>query len=248
MAKLYIGTSGYSYKEWRGQFYPKGVAQKDWLAYYATHYNAVEVNATFYRPFAESVYAHWGEVTPTDFRFVLKGPQAITHEKALENISDELDPFVENTSVLGEKLAAMLWQFPASTHADSMLNKLARFLPLLPTTTRQVFEFRHISWLRDDVYDLLNQIGAGFVITDVTKFSTQQVQTDHLMYLRFHGPNKLYNSLYTPQQLKVWANTIRPYLGQKDVYVFFNNTTGGQALQNANELKAMLLEGKEDRS
>ncbi len=248
MANLYIGTSGYSYKEWRGQFYPKGVAQKDWLAYYAKHYNAVEVNATFYRPFAESVYAHWGEVTPADFRFVLKGPQVITHEKALENISDELTSFVENTAVLGDKLAVMLWQFPASARVDSLLTNLALFLQKLPTNIQQVFEFRHVSWLTDEVYDLLNVFGAGFVITDVTKFSTRQVQTDHLMYLRFHGPNKLYNSLYTPQQLQVWADTIRPYLAQKDVYVFFNNTMGGQALQNANELKVMLESREESES
>lgn len=248
MAELYIGTSGYSYKEWRGQFYPKGVAQKDWLAFYAKHYNAVEVNATFYRPFAESVYAHWGEVTPANFRFVLKGPQVITHEKALENVNEDLESFVSNTAVLGEKLAAMLWQFPASAHSDDLLVKLAHFLRLLPKNTRQVFEFRHISWLTDEVYDLLNVFGAGFVITDVTKFSTRQVVNDHVMYLRFHGPNKLYNSLYTPQQLQVWAETIRPYLGLKDIYVFFNNTMGGQALQNANELRDMLLEGKEGQS
>lgn len=245
MAQLYIGTSGYSYKEWRGQFYPKGVAQKDWLAFYAKHYNAVEVNATFYRPFAESVYAHWGEVTPANFRFVLKGPQVITHEKALENVNDELSSFVTHTAALGDKLAAMLWQFPASAHVDTLLPKLAAFLPTLPPAIQQVFEFRHISWLTNAVYDLLNQFGAGFVITDITKFSTRQVLTDHVMYLRFHGPNKLYNSLYTPQQLQVWADTIRPYLGRKDIYVFFNNTMGGQALQNANELRDMLTVDKE---
>ncbi|MCA0457150.1 MAG: DUF72 domain-containing protein [Chloroflexi bacterium] len=248
MANLYIGTSGYAYQEWRGQFYPKGVPQKDWLAYYASRYNAVEVNATFYRPFEAKVYAHWGEVTPDEFRFVVKGPKVITHEKALENIDEELESFVANTAALGDKLAAMLWQFPASAHADNLLVELAHFLRVLPKNTKQVFEFRHISWLNNEVYDLLNIFGAGFVITDVTKFSNRQVTTDHIMYLRFHGPNKLYNSLYTPQQLQVWAETIRPYLGQKDVYVFFNNTMGGQALQNANELRDMLLEDKEGSS
>src|ERR1041385_2426709 len=110
MPNLYIGTSGYSYKSWRGQFYPQDIPQKEWLAFYAHAYNAVEVNATFYRLFPKSVFTHWREITPLEFRFVLKGPKVITHEKLLIDVEDELKQFVTGSAALQTKLAAMLWQ------------------------------------------------------------------------------------------------------------------------------------------
>ncbi len=240
MPNLYIGTSGYSYQSWRGRFYPQGTAQKDWLAFYSRHYNAVEVNATFYRPFAKSVFTHWSDVTPVNFRFVLKGPKVITHEKRLENVGEELSQFVTSTAALENKLAAMLWQFPSSIHADEHLERFAAFLPTLPTGIKQVFEFRHVSWFTQTVYDLLNQHDFGFVINDSPHFPSSEVVTDHVMYIRFHGPDKLYNSLYTQEQLQKWADKISPRLAQNDVYLFFNNTMAGQGLENANELKEML--------
>ncbi len=240
MPNLYIGTSGYSYQSWRGKFYPQGTAQKDWLAFYAQQYNAVEVNATFYRPFSKSVITRWGSVTPDTFRFVLKAPKVITHEKRLENVAEELNQFVASTSALGDKLAAMLWQFPAGVHADEHLERFAAFLPALPTDMKQVFEFRHASWFTEATYDLLNQYNAGFVINDSPHFVSREVLTDHLMYVRFHGPDKLYDSLYTQAQLQSWADKIVPRLTQNDVYLFFNNTMSGQGLENANELKDML--------
>jgi len=241
MPNLYIGTSGYSYASWRGQFYPSGLPQKEWLTFYARHFNAVEVNATFYRPFAKSVFAHWYEMTPAAFHFVIKAPKVITHEKLLDNITDELHQFVTNASGLGEKLAAMLWQFPAGAHADELHERLAKFLPTLPSGFKQVFEFRHISWFTQATYDLLNQFDAGFVINDSPHFSSREVVTDHLMYVRFHGPAKLYDSLYTNAQLQTWADKIAPQLKRNDVYVFFNNTMAGQGLENANALKEMLV-------
>ncbi len=240
MSNLYIGTSGYSYQLWRGKFYPQGTAQKDWLAFYARHYNAVEVNATFYRPFSKNVFTHWSDVTSDTFRFVLKGPKVITHEQRLENVGEELNQFVTSTAALGDKLSAMLWQFPAGAHADELLERFAAFLPTLPTGIKQVFEFRHISWFTEAVYDLINQFDAAFVINDSPHFPSREVVTDHVMYIRFHGPDKLYNSLYTKEQLQIWADKILPRLAQNDVYLFFNNTMAGQGLQNANELKAML--------
>src|SRR5689334_6021934 len=114
MPNLYIGTSGYSYKDWRGQFYPQDIPQKEWLTFYAQTYNAVEVNATFYHPFPKSVFTHWREMTPSGFRFVLKGSKVITHEKLLADVKDQLKEFVSSAAGLQVKLVAMLWQFPAS--------------------------------------------------------------------------------------------------------------------------------------
>ena len=241
MANLYVGTSGYSYKAWRGQFYPTGVPQKDWLAFYARSYNAVEVNATFYRPFPTSVLTHWYDMTPPEFRFVLKGPKVITHEKLLIDVDQELQQFVRSAVGLQEKLAVMLWQFPVSAHADQLFEALKQFLALLPTEIKQVFEFRHVSWFTEALYDLLNQFRAGLVINDLPHLPSREIITGRTMYVRFHGPDKLYNSLYNDEQLRTWADRICPQIVQNDVYLFFNNTFAGQALKNAISLREYLL-------
>jgi uncharacterized protein YecE (DUF72 family) len=240
MGQLYIGTSGYTYKDWRDRFYPKGVAQKAWLSFYAQHFNAVEINATFYRPFPADVFARWYDSTPPSFRFVLKAPKAITHEKVLHDKAEELQQFVSRAAVLKEKLAAVLWQFPASAHADTLHQTFTEFLKLLPQTLQHVFEFRHASWFTDDLYALLNPINAGFVINDSPHFPSRELIAGSLMYVRFHGPNQLYNSLYSQEQLQVWADKLRPRLNSCDLYLFFNNTYAGQALQNARELRELL--------
>lgn len=246
MAKLYIGTSGYTYKNWRGQFYPLGVPQKAWLTFYAQHYNAVEINATFYRPFPEHVFAHWYAITPAEFRFVLKAPKTITHEKGLYDVADELQEFISSARGLKEKLAALLWQFPASIHADTLRTQFSKFLRMLPQDIKHVFEFRHESWFTEEIYALLNQFQAGFVINDTPHFPNREVITGQLVYMRFHGSDKLYNSLYSRDQLQAWGDKITPYLKQYDVYLFFNNTYAGQALSNAKEMQEILAQ--EDKS
>jgi uncharacterized protein YecE (DUF72 family) len=240
MPALYIGTSGYTYKDWRGVFYPKGVAQKNWLAFYAQHYNAVEINATFYRPFPESVLTRWHDATPDSFRFVLKAPKVITHEKALEEVGQELEQFVASTAGLGEKLAAVLWQFPPKATKDVLMERLAAFLPTLPTSIKHVFEFRHASWFTDETYALLNCHNTGIVINDSPRLPRSDAIADSVMYVRFHGPGKLYDSSYSSAELQTWASKIAPHLDTLDIYLFFNNTMRGQALTNADELRELL--------
>jgi len=240
VTSLYIGTSGYTYKDWRGIFYPKDVAQKNWLTFYAQHYNAVEINATFYRPFPEHVFTHWHDSTPDDFRFVLKGPKLITHEKLLVDIEQELEQFISNSAALKQKLAAMLWQFPTSARRDSLQGQFQQFLMLLPTNIKHVFEFRNASWFSEEIYALLNRFDAGIVINDSPHFPSQHVTTDHLIYIRLHGPGALYTSTYNADQLHSWAEEIEPHLVDMDVYLFFNNTSGGHALGNANDLRRLL--------
>lgn len=240
MPNLYIGTSGYTYGDWRGIFYPKGVAQKNWLSFYAEQYNAVEINATFYRLFAEKVVAHWRDVTPDEFCFVLKAPKVITHEKVLEAVNGELQQFITSAAVLEHKLAAVLWQFPPSFRKDAMGERFAKFLPELPTTISHVFEFRHLSWFSEDIYALLNQFHAGMVVNDSPRLPSQFGKTDSMLYIRFHGPGKLYDSTYSSEQMREWSGKIIPYLGKDNVYLFFNNTMRGQALANANELHELL--------
>lgn len=242
MSRLYVGTSGYVYKDWRGLFYPKGVAQKNWLAFYAEHFNTVEINATFYGHFQRHVYERWRDSTPDDFVFTIKGPRPITHLKRLVDTGAELALFMESAAGLGAKLSAILWQFPPSfkriSEDDEAL--LTGFLAQLPSSARQVVEFRHASWFVDSVYALLDRYGVGFCINDSNRWPAREVDTGGFSYIRFHGPQKLYASLYTPEQMQVWADKLRPRLAAGDVYVYFNNDYGGRALQNARELRELL--------
>lgn len=240
MGELFIGTGGYTYKEWRDVFYPKGVAQKDWLSYYAQRYNTVEINATFYRNFPTSVYEKWHASTPPGFRFTLKGLQAITHEKQLLNVQEELVPFIENAKALKEKLAVMLWQFPPSVPFNFLFNRLEQFLPQLPTDVQQVFDFRHTSWFNERLYALLNQYNAGFAINDTDGFPTREMVTGKAMYVRFHGYGKFHSSLYSMEEMTTWAQKMKPRLGEYDVYAYFNNDYEGRALRNANELRDLI--------
>ncbi len=244
MGRLLIGTPGYSYKDWRGIFYPKGVAQKNWLTYYADHYNTVEINATFYRPFPKHVYESWYQRTPESFCFTLKGPRLITHEKKLHDIGDALQAFAESARGLEDKLDVMLWQFSPGTRSDShgIKARFIDFLDLLPKDIRQVVEFRHTSWFNDEIYDLLNKHHVGFVINDSSRWPAREVVTGDFMYARFHGPGRLYASEYSEEQLKAWADRIAPRLAHHDVYAYFNNDYGGRAIRNADALKLLLID------
>jgi uncharacterized protein YecE (DUF72 family) len=240
MGELWIGTSGYSYKDWKEIFYPKGLSQKKWLAFYAQHYNTVEINATFYRYFPRTVFARWRDETPDNFRFTLKGPRDITHHKKLQDIESDLKRFLDSIVDLHPKLALLLWQFPYSFKYNNAKEDFAHFLQRLPTDIQQVFEFRNTSWFTDEVYAMLNKHKAGFIINDSSRFPAAEKITGDVAYIRFHGPTKLYASLYSTEALKKWAAKIKVWL-KDDVYVYFNNDFGGRALQNSVELRQLIL-------
>lgn len=239
---LCVGTSGFNYTDWKEIFYPKGTPQKQWLAYYAQHYNTVEINATFYRYFARSVFARWRDATPPDFRFTLKGPRIITHEKRLVSVTDDLTRFLDSIQDLCSKLAVILWQFPSGFKYDTTADQelLAQFLACLPSDLQHVIEFRHTSWFKEDIYVLLNAHKMGFVINDSSRFPAAEVITGNVVYLRFHGPEQLYASSYTLEALTAWASKIRTWLQHYDVYCYFNNDYGGRAIENANQLLQLL--------
>lgn len=242
MAHLYIGTSGYVYKDWRDLFYPKGVAQKNWLRFYADHFNTVEINATFYGHFKRHVFERWRDSTPDGFVFTLKGPKPITHVNRLEDVGGLLAGFLENATALGDKLSALLWQLPPSfkRETDADLERLAGFLVQLPRDIRQVVEFRHASWFTDDVTALLDRAAVGFCINDSSRWPAREFDTGGFSYVRFHGPAKLYASLYTPEQMQAWADKLRPRPETGDVYAYFNNDYDARAIHNARELRALL--------
>ena len=151
--QLLAGTSGYSYKEWLGRFYPEKLPAAEMLRYYAEHFATVEINNTFYRMPAESMLARWSEEVPENFAFTLKAPRRITHEKRLREAESDVGEFVRRAAALGSKLGVLLFQLPPHTKKD--LPRLRDFLGLLPPDKRTAFEFRHDSWQDDEVYETL---------------------------------------------------------------------------------------------
>lgn len=245
MRNLFVGTSGYNYKHWKNIFYPKDLPQKEWLSFYANYFNTVEINATFYRKFEKRVFEKWHKTTPSNFFFTIKGSRFITHVKRLNNVSDAISLFFEGAFSIKEKLAVVLWQFPASFHnTEENFKRLKEFVLILrfaqdEIRTRQAFEFRHSSWFTDEIYNLLNKNGAGFVINDSNYFPSKEVVTGDFVYIRFHGPASLYSSSYSDNQLKVWAKKIDRLADKKyDVYCYFNNDAFGHAVKNALALKS----------
>lgn len=238
MGHIFIGTSGFNYNHWKETFYPKGLGPRKWLALYAERYDTVEINATFYRYFAQSVFARWRDQTPDSFRFTLKGPRVITHVKRLHEVDDDLKRFLESIQDLRAKLSFLLWQFPPTFKydTDDSYNKLTQFILSLPQNIKHVFEFRHKSWFNDDVYTLLNRHNIGFVINDSSRWAAAEVITGDTAYIRFHGPAQLYASPYDTSALSIWANKIGIWLKQYDVYAYFNNDFGGHAIHNSVEL------------
>src|SRR4029078_3712195 len=150
---LYVGTSGYSYKEWKGSFYPEKIPAKEMLRYYSERLSTVEINATFYRMPQPSMLENWKEQVPPEFRFSLKASQRITHFKRLKETEEETKYFLETASVLGDQLGVVLFQLPQNMKKD--LLRLETFLKQLPPETRAAFEFRHPTWFEDDVLTLL---------------------------------------------------------------------------------------------
>ncbi|MCZ6760320.1 MAG: DUF72 domain-containing protein, partial [Gemmatimonadetes bacterium] len=142
--KVFVGTSGYSYKEWKGVFYPEKIKPEEMLGYYGARLNSVEINNTFYRMPKESTLILWEEAVPGTFRFVLKASRRITHQKRLNEVEDELSYFLRVSSVLGERLGPTLFQLPPNFKKD--MDRLNSFLQLLPNRWKAAMEFRHQSW------------------------------------------------------------------------------------------------------
>src|SRR5205807_4119958 len=152
---LYVGTSGYSYKEWKGNFYPEDLPDKQMLRFYGERFRSVEINNTFYRMPKESVLEAWAAEVPADFKFVLKAPQRITHIQRLKESADSVSYLLKVAGALKERLGPLLFQLPPYLKKD--LPRLAEFLSKLPSESRAAFEFRHESWFDSEVFDLLRE-------------------------------------------------------------------------------------------
>lgn len=239
-ATFFVGTSGWSYPDWRGRFYPADLPQKRWLEYYLTHFNAVEINATFYRKFTDQTYQKWYAHTPAEFRFVLKAPRTITHVKYLLDTDDEIREFDRSTDILAEKRGLILLQIAPQTPFDPI--RLQRALSLFSSPPKVAVEFRHESWLTEEVYHLLQGFSAVLVNPDYPGHDLTDRLVSDVGYLRLHGRRRWYADDYTAADLAEIAGIAERMVerGAREVYIFFNNTVNGYAAHNAFALQAML--------
>jgi uncharacterized protein YecE (DUF72 family) len=212
--RVLVGTSGFSYPAWRGSFYPEKLPESKMLAYYATQMGAVEVNNTFYRMPTPETLARWGAETPDGFRFALKSPRRITHDRKLADVGAAVERLDQAARTLGDKLGPILFQLPPVMRKD--LVRLDDFLAALPAGLKPAVEFRHDSWFTDDVYACLRARKAALCIAESEELATPPIATTGWGYLRLRRQD------YDRAGLAAWAARIRGE-GWDTAYVFFKH-------------------------
>lgn len=218
-----IGTSGYNYPEWKGSFYPADLPAAKMLPFYASRFDTVEINYTFYRMPTPRLIAGWCAQVPERFRFTLKAPRRITHDKRLRpaDVSDALRGFVTAAGELGPRMGALLFQLPPNFKRDVGL--LAEFLALLPPKVTAAFEFRHASWLSDDVYACLRDRNLALCIADSETRDTPVITTADYAYLRLRDEG------YAPEDIRRWGEVARDLSTRcRDVFVYFKHEDAGK--------------------
>ncbi len=228
--RVLCGTSGFSYSAWKGPFYPEHLASDRMLAFYAERLPTVEVNNSFYRMPAPKTLAAWRAQVPQAFRFALKAPQRITHQKRLVDAADPVAFFYRSAAELGATLGPVLFQLPPSLRKD--LPRLTAFLELLPAGGSAAFEFRHPSWFADDVFEALRVRNTALCIAE-GDLETPVVATAGFGYLRLRRPE------YAGPELQAWAERI---LAQPwgEAYVYFKHEDQATGPRLAQALAALL--------
>jgi uncharacterized protein YecE (DUF72 family) len=233
--KWYTGTSGWSYKDWKKNFYPGDLNDKNKrLQFYAEHFNCTEVNSTFYNIPPEETVRNWHESVPANFQFIIKLNRYFSHLKRLKSddaVSQKLEEFSHIPELLGDKLGPFLVQLPGSMKKDA--KRLREWLEFMPKY-RYAFEFRNDQWFDNDIFEILKEYDAALVYSHSTEFPTDLKCTASFMYLRFHGPDKPYYSKYSREHLENEYEKISLFLNDcREIYTFFNNTYKAYAIENA---------------
>lgn len=241
MAECYIGTSGFSYNEWRGAFYPQDLPAREWLHFYATKFTTVEINNTFYHlPRAATVQGWYGQ-TPADFTFAVKMSRFVSHLKHLhmdEQGRDGVHRFFESVALLQQKLGVVLTQLPASTKRDdALLRDYLAVLRGVAGDVRLAMEFRHESWFMPETFGVLKQYNVANVWNSAPRMALSLEPTADFAYARLHGSTRLYASDYSDDELRDWATRLKNLGG----YVYFDNTMHGNAPKNARTLREFLV-------
>lgn len=212
--QILTGTSGYSYKEWLGHFYPEKLPARAMLHYYAERFATVEINNTFYRMPAETLLTRWSEEVPAGFLFTLKAPRRITHEKQLREVESDVSEFLRRAGLLEDKLGVLLFQLPPYFRKD--LHRLREFLGLLPSDKQVAVEFRHASWQDEAVYETLRERGAMLCIADTDEGCSPLVVTSNCAYLRLRRTH------YGDAELGAWLERLAA-LRLLRAYIYFKH-------------------------
>lgn len=235
---ILVGTSGWSYRHWSGDFYPRDLPAHEWFPFYAARFPTVEINTTFYRLPSQRAVDGWRRQAPPGFRFAVKGSRYITHVKRLKEAEAPVAKFTELVAALGPTLAVMLWQLPPQMMPD--VSRLDHFLGLLPPDTRHAIEFRNPAWLRDDVFDVLRRHDVPHVLVSSDTMPMDLTTTGTFVYVRFHGLAAEHGA-YSEAALAPWASFLAEHRSSGgDAYVYFNNDVGGHAPRDAARLTAMI--------
>ena len=227
-----VGTSGYNYPEWRGSFYPEKFPTGKMLAFYADHFNTVEVNYTFYRIPTPPLLEGWAKGTPETFTFTLKAPRRITHDSKLQRCEDLTQTFCRTARTLGAKLGTLLFQLPPTFKRDDAV--LGGFLELIPEGMRAAFEFRHPSWHDDSVFAALRRRNVALCVADSEKMSTPVVATADYAYFRLRDEG------YQRPDIERWATVIKSQSVPGDAFVYFKHEEQGKGPEFAKMLMELL--------
>lgn len=239
---IWVGTSGWVYKQWAGNFYPKGWPKKNEFGYYVRHFPTVEINATFYRLPSRPMVRGWHDKAPEGFVFAVKGSRYLTHNKRLRDTSHGLQKYFRRLVPLGDRTGPVLWQLPPNfVKNDETLRRLERFLTKLPSRYQHAVEFRHPSWMDQETLDLLRRHHAANVWLSSLRMPADYTITADFVYLRFHGLQGGAYHDYTNDELAPWAKALaKAARAGVPAYVYFNNDLNTRAPLNAAALMAML--------
>jgi len=238
---IHIGTSGWSYDHWDGVLYPPGTPPRDRLGIYVQHFRTVELNASYYRWPATRTFASWRRRLPPGFVMSVKASRGLTHAKRLYAPEEWVDRAAACWHELRERRGVFLVQLPPGFARDDA--RLDYFLSRVPEWMRVAVEFRHPSWHDETVYDVLERHGAAYCVMSGANLPCVLCATAPFVYVRMHGPDRdhLYGGSYSDRDLHWWADRIRDWdHSGLDVYVYFNNDGGGNAVRNAWTLRAAL--------
>ena len=239
--RLRVGCSGWQYRHWRGHFYPRDLPQGRWFEHYATVFDTVEVNNSFYRLPELSTFETWKKRAPAGFLFAVKASRYLTHMKKLKDPAEPIARFFERASGLGRKLGPVLYQLPPRWPRD--LDRLAEFLRLLPKRRLHTLEFREPSWYGEETERLLARAGATLCVHDMRGSESPLRFVGPFVYVRFHGSGAKSGGRYPDHVVDEWAARLAGELDRgRDVYAYFNNDWGGHAPRDAVRLREAVAE------
>jgi uncharacterized protein YecE (DUF72 family) len=236
---LRIGCSGWQYRHWRGNFYPAAVPQSRWFEYYATRFDTVELNNSFYRLPEKETFARWRAAAPKRFLFAVKASRYLTHMKKLKDPAEPLRRMFGNVRALGPRLGPVLYQLPPHWTCD--VGRLNAFLDLIPRDVPQAVEFRDPSWYAGFVFETLQRHRVALCLHDMKPSASPRLAIGPFVYVRFHGAGARYGGRYPDSALEDWADWLAARQASGlPIYAYFNNDVGGHAPRDAVRLAALL--------